>query len=56
MRHLLSEPVSGAKSHTRLYTPNTTRQLNAGSTLDSALCWWLCVHKVQADTDPMSVK
>ena len=26
------------------------------STLDSASCWRWCVHRVQADTDPMSVK
>ena len=26
------------------------------STLDSAFCWRWCVQRVQADTDPMSVK
>ena len=26
------------------------------STLDSAFCWLWCVHRVQADTDPMFVK
>ena len=26
------------------------------STLDSAFCWRWCVHRVQADNDPMSVK
>ena len=26
------------------------------STLDSAFCWRWCVHRIQADTDPMLVK
>ena len=52
-----------------LWPANTTRQLNAGSTLvhrrrlwpftstlDSAFCWRWCVHRVQVDTNPMAVE